>query len=72
MSQVRYAADDRVILCLDGLRWVKKTDTSYLREEKYGLSWNYKGGQESTSYGKKLDRDLMYDRMRAALLERNK
>lgn len=64
----KYIADDKVILCAQGLRWVKKDDLTYAgNQPTYRLSWNYKGSEAAFSYDNQAERDAMYDKVVKAL-----
>jgi hypothetical protein len=62
-----YISDDQVIINLQGLRWVKKSDTQYTTYNNYGLEWDYKGGHGTHTYTSQEKRDEMFNRLRTAL-----
>ena len=61
--------DDKVILQLAGLRFIKKENytTNVRGDERYWLKWNYKGADNSVEYADYEARDTMYEKVRAAL-----
>ena len=65
----QFIADEKVILSLQGLRWIMKTNQAAWGNspEKYGLEWNYKGSENKIGYEKEEDRDAMYVKVRDAL-----
>ncbi len=64
----KYISDDRVALCLSGLRFVQKGDSRYSgMPQSYTLSWEYKGSKGSAHYEDKKSRDAMYDKIQEAL-----
>lgn len=65
----KYVSDDRVILCLSGLRFVQKENRRYSgMSEKYSLSWEYKGSKGEMYYEEGAKRDAMYDKIQKALI----
>ena len=64
----KYIGDDRVILMLAGLRFLKKVDSTYSgMPQKFSLEWDYKGTSGSAYYPDKKSRDAMYDKVSKAL-----
>ena len=60
----RYIMDDKVILSLQGLRFIKKQDVIYASansDNNYRLIWNYKGADGYVDYVNKRDRDKIFD-----------
>lgn len=65
----KYMADSKVLINLQGLRYVKKTDSTYggSNGDRYHIEWAHKGQMNSMSYVDKAGRDEMYDKIRQAL-----
>lgn len=69
----KFVGDEQVIINLEGLRYVLKEDSRYHgMKELYALEWEYKGSKGRTSYEKVEDRDAMYQKLQAALLNQDK
>ncbi len=67
----KYIGDDTVLLCLAGLRYLKKEDGWLGREPQlFFLKWHYKGIDSQVEYKNKKDRDAMYDKVLKALTEK--
>jgi len=69
ITMKQFIGDDKVILNMQGLRFIKKADyaASTFSEEKHVLEWEYKGTKGSASYTVKAERDAIYDRLREVL-----
>ncbi len=66
----KYIGDGTVTLCLMGLRFIKKSESSYpFPNRPYRLEWNYKGVDGYAEYEKKEVRDAIYDKVQEALTE---
>lgn len=65
----KYIGDDKVILLLQGLRFIIKEDRRYGLSTKveYFLKWDYKGAEGSLIYEDKAERDALYNRVLAEL-----
>lgn len=68
----QYIGDDFVVLQLAGLRWISKENHSWGDRDIFTLTWNYKGAENHMNYNIEEARNEMYERVKAALLERNK
>ena len=67
-----YVSDDEVIINLQGLRWVKKSDTypSLKGNDIYELAWDFKGSPGCHHrYDDKAKRDAMFQRLVDGLME---
>lgn len=66
-----FIGDDKVILNLQGLRFIQKVDhTGYSSTmERYYLEWEYKGAKGSVSYESKDDRDKLYAQVKEVLIK---
>lgn len=69
----QFVSDDQVIINIQGLRYVSKKDTHYSKNENYyHLNWNFKGASGEHIYGNIAARDAMFDKLVAAITERDK
>ena len=64
----QFVGDERVVVNLQGLRWIQKENQSAGWPERYRLKWNYKGGEGSQSYESEELRNAMYDKVKKALI----
>ncbi len=63
-----YISDDLITLSLAGLRYIRKSDSTYTgMKSTFSLKWAYKGQEESVQYPDKETRDAMYDKVSKAL-----
>ena len=58
--KTRYVADTQTVICLEGLRFVKKYK---LMSDHWWLAWGHKGMEQSTSYPTERERDAMFNRL---------
>ena len=63
----KFVADNRLILSKQGLRFIRKVNTSYTGTEKFSIEWAFKGIEGSQDYKSEAERDAMYDQVKAAL-----
>ena len=67
----KYIGDDMVLLCLTGLRFIKKEDGwQHAEPQRFFLKWNYKGVDGQAEYKDEKARDAMYDKVLAALTKK--
>jgi len=70
----QYVMDDRVILALQGLRFIKKNDCIHSSnvnlDNHYEIIWNYKGSDGFMDYKSKEDRDKIFNRIAKSIKER--
>lgn len=67
----RYISDDQVIINTQGLRTVSREDwLTTTPGHQWRLSWTYKGQWNVHEYADKAARDAMYEKLRAALTEK--
>jgi len=62
--KTRYVADCRTTICLDGLRYIRRSDHIYPSVDtpnQYWLNWAHKGEQCGHLYHNECDRDRMYN-----------
>jgi len=62
----KYVGDEKVIIGLQGLRFIKKTN-SVSAYESYYLEWEYKGSKGQARYEKEEDRDALYNKIKSNL-----
>jgi hypothetical protein len=68
MRKIQFIGDEQVVLSLQGLRSIKKVDTSWTTtEERYTLEWEYKGSKGHMSYKDQAKRDDFYNKIKEAL-----
>ena len=69
-----YAHDDKILLCLAGLRTVRKEDMKAYGSdaERYFLYWSYKGQEGKIEYATKEARDIMYSHIVAKISSKAK
>ena len=68
----RYVGDSRAVIMLQGIRWVKRTDQTYIMSDKtvYELEVDYRGRSLTIKYETAAERDMLFDRLMEALLPR--
>lgn len=69
----QYIMDDRVILAIQGLRFVKKQDHLHHRikaHDTYGIIWNYKGSDGYVDYLTEKERDKIFNKIIKLIKER--
>lgn len=68
-----YIMDNKVILAIQGLRFVKKTGHLYhaiKAHDTYGIIWNYKGSDGFMDYPTKEERDKIFNEIVKLIKER--
>lgn len=60
----KYVFDEKAIICLDGIRWASKEDTSF---GSYRLHVQYKGSSLTLNYESVKERDILYNEIKNSL-----
>lgn len=67
-----YLTDNHCIVGITGLRYVKKSDSTYVGSpNKYYLEFAYKGQEQRVMYPNAVERDQMFERICEQLKEWN-
>jgi hypothetical protein len=68
--RTRYVRDEKAIVHLQGIRWVKRTDQHYITNNKtvYELEVDYKPRSLLIKYETAAERDSLFDKLCEALV----
>jgi len=69
----QYIMDDRIILSIQGLRFVKKRDHLYhgvKTDNAYGILWNYKGSDGFMDYPTEKERNKIFEEIKKLIKDR--